>query len=104
MGIRKRNEFDAILRQVLGSNNVYFQPPESTKLRYNAIVYTKSNGNQERADNRTYHYTQSYDVLVIYTHPDADITEKLIDAFPMCYFSRSYISDGLYHDLLQIFY
>ena len=31
------------LEEVLGSKQVYFQPPESLKLKYPCIVYSRSN-------------------------------------------------------------
>ena len=31
------------LIKMLGTNNVYYQPPESIKMKYPAIVYSKSN-------------------------------------------------------------
>ena len=46
------------LEQILGSRNVYFQPPESIKLNYPAIVYKRSNIQNTFADNEV--YKQSY--------------------------------------------
>ena len=42
MGIKevdRRNDLQKLLVEVLGSKNVYFQPPESVKMKYPAIVY-----------------------------------------------------------------
>ena len=36
-----RERLSAILHEVLGSDNVYYQPPESVKMKYPAIVYTR---------------------------------------------------------------
>ena len=38
-----RPNLQTMLEQILGSRNVYFQPPESLKLNYPAIVYKRSN-------------------------------------------------------------
>ena len=36
-----RLQLQAQLEEMLGSRNVYYQPPESVKLEYPAIVYAK---------------------------------------------------------------
>ena len=41
--MKTRLELDEELVKILGSKNVYFQPPESLKLNYPAIVYSLSN-------------------------------------------------------------
>ena len=35
-----RLELQTLLEEILGSRNVYFQPPESVKMNYPAIVYS----------------------------------------------------------------
>ena len=48
----KRLIFHNKLRNTLGSNNVYFQPPESVKLKYPAVVYSRSEIKQTKADHQ----------------------------------------------------
>ena len=38
----RRLLFHEVLCEVLGSRNVYFQPPESVKMCYPAIVYARN--------------------------------------------------------------
>ena len=38
-----RPNLQAKLEEILGNKNVYFQPPESLKLNFPAIVYKRSN-------------------------------------------------------------
>lgn len=38
-----RIELQSKLEELLGSRQVYYQPPETVKMEYPAIVYSKSN-------------------------------------------------------------
>ena len=49
-----RLELQAIFEDLRGSQNVYFQPPESIKLKYPAIVYSRSDIQNEHADDSVY--------------------------------------------------
>ena len=88
---------------ILGSKNVYFQPPASVFMKYDAIVYSKKDVYTTHANNSTYNQTNCYEVTVIYRDPDSDITKKLL-ALPMCSFDRHFTSDNLNHDVLTIYY
>lgn len=92
------------LEEVLGSENVYFQPPETVKLKYDAIIYSMSNIRLDYADNTSYKKHKNYDILVISRNPDNDIAEKLLDNFQWIRFDRRYVSDNLYHDALSLYY
>lgn len=102
---KSRLDLQAELESVLGSRNVYYQPPTSKMISYDAIVYSKGNGYQRFADNKTYNYTHSYALTVIYKHPDSDITDRLVEHFQMIYVERTgIVIDGLYHDYLKLYY
>ena len=47
----RRLQFHRILCEILGSEYVYFQPPESKKLHYPCIVYNRATGLSNYADN-----------------------------------------------------
>ena len=49
-----RIELQDELENLLGSKNVYYQPPESVKMEYPAIVYRRSNINNNFADDLVY--------------------------------------------------
>ena len=92
------------LVELLGSRNVYFQPPESIKLNYPCIVYFISDISKRNADNRLYSSAIEYEVIVIDPDPDSEIPMKILTHFPMCRFDRSYISDNLNHSALTLYY
>lgn len=85
------------LCDVLGSRNVYFQPPESVKIKYPAIIYRIENIDQKFADNMTYNKDRAYLLILVHPDPDNDIIEKLLFAFPKIRFDRAYDSDNMHH-------
>ena len=62
MGKLSRLKLQETLEQVLGSKNVYFQPPESMRLKYPCIVYGISSGDTIFANNVPYKFDISYQV------------------------------------------
>ena len=89
---------------LLGTRNVYFQPPESVRLSYPCIVYSKSGADTEYAGNKTYLMTDQYNVQIISKDPDNLLYKNLADHFPMCRYIRRFVIDNLYHDNLILFY
>ena len=49
-----RLDLQALLEDLLGSRNVYYQPPESKKMNYPAIVYTLEDIESTFADDGLY--------------------------------------------------
>jgi hypothetical protein len=98
-----RLELQTTLEALLGSKNVYFQPPESVKMSYPAIVYAREKFNTEYADNVLYRLTHAYNVTLIDKNPDSEFVDK-IAALPMCQFDRHYAADNLNHDVFILYF
>lgn len=98
-----RLELQALLEEILNSKHVYFQPPESVKMQYDAIVYSRKNIQSKYANNSIYNQRDCYEVTVIYRNPDSDIPRK-ISKLPLCRFDRHYNSDNLNHDVFTLYY
>ena len=98
-----RPDLQTMLEKLLGSRNVYFQPPESVKMSYPAIVYTRNDIENTHADNSVYNQHFSYEVIVIDRNPDSEIVNK-VSMLPMCSFSRHYEMDNLNHDSFTLYY
>ena len=101
--MKNRLELQKVLEEVLGSRNVYFQPPESIKMHYPAIVYSRSNLNNDYADDSVYMQSHIYTVTVIDKDPDSEIVGR-VSRLPTCKFSRHFTSDNLNHDVFTLFY
>jgi len=99
-----RLELQSRLEEILGSRNVYFQPPESVKMSYPAIVYELSDVRPVRADNGTYLRHKRYMVKVIDKNPDSTIPEAIENGFEYWGFDRFFKSDNLNHFVYTIFY
>lgn len=98
-----RLQLQTILETILGSDNVYFQPPESLKMRYPCIVYKLSKVNTIFANDNPYKNKKMYNVTVIDQNPDSQIPD-LVGKLSMCIFDRTYVSDNLNHTVYNLYY
>lgn len=99
-----RLELQTEFETILGSRNVYFQPPTSVKLKYPCIVYSKSGVDKLNANDKGYRTINKYEVTVIDYDPDSEIYETILMHFPMCSFDRQFTSDNLNHWVLTLYY
>lgn len=99
----KRIELQYILESILGSRNVYYQPPETIKIKYPAIIYTLDSIRRTNADSILYNHNCRYSLTYISKNPDDD---KILDilSLPNSSLDRRYTADGLYHTAFTIFY
>lgn len=91
------------LEELLGSKNVYYQPPASVHMNYPAIVYSRKDIENTFADNLVYNQSHSYEVIVIDQDPDSVFVEK-ISKLPTCRFDRHYTTNNLNHDVFTLYY
>lgn len=99
----RRLNLQQILVNILGSNNVYFQPPETISLTYPCIIYERDDINQKFADNRTYFDMVRYSITLITRSPDSDIVNDIL-ALPYCSYDRYYAADSLSHDVFTLYF
>lgn len=99
-----RLELHAKLLSLMEGNKVYFQPPESVKLKYPCIVYSRKSGDTKYADDNPYNYIQDYQLTIIDNDPDSRFVRKLALAFPMIRHANFFIKDNLNHDVYILFY
>lgn len=98
-----RLELQNLLESILGSRNVYYQPPESIKIKYPAIIYSRNDIDNNFADDIVYMQSHTYQIIVIDANPDSEIVNK-ISKLPMCRYNRHYTSDNLNHDVFILNY
>lgn len=99
----RRLELQTTLEELLGSKNVYYQPPESVKMSYPAIVYSKTSITGTKADNTNYLKRNRYEIVVIAKLPDSAVIDKILD-LPYSSYDRCYKSDNLYHDTIRLYF
>ena len=100
---KRRQKLHEILCDILGSRNVYFQPPSSKKMNYPAIVYSLSNIQKSSANNNTYAKRNAYEITLIDRDPDNETVDK-IASLPRCRFDRSFVSDNLNHYVFTLYF
>ena len=98
-----RLQLQTELEELLGSKNVYYQPPASVRMKYPAIVYSRENIENEHADDNVYMQKYFYQVIVIDEDPDSEIVSK-VSRLPACRFDRHYTADNLNHDVFTLYY
>lgn len=101
--MKSRLELQAMLEELLGSRNVYFQPPESIKMKYPAIVYSLSDIRNIHASNVVHKKDTAYSLTYIDEDPDSENIEK-ISNLPYCNFDRFFTADNLNHYTFTIYY
>lgn len=105
--VEKRLSLDRLLRLIVkercGAENVYYQPPENFKMSYPCIRYERSRIRNSAANNHVYSQRFFYQITVIDTKADSDMTLTL-SKLPKVSYDRHYVADGLHHDVFTIYY
>ena len=101
--INSRLNFQQKLEEVLGSRNVYFQPPANVTMKYPAIVYYLEKISEKTGSNIKYKRDYRYSVTLIHTDPDNKIVDKLLD-LPYSSLDKTFSTQGLNHYVFTIYY
>lgn len=99
---QRSQELQAKFQELLGSRNVYYNPPESVRMNYDAIVFKRNSIDNKFANDSVYMQSYYYTVTTITDDPDAPIIDK-ISKLPRCSFETSYIADNLYHNRFKLY-
>ena len=97
-------ELKEIQNEVLGYQHTYFEPPESTRMKYDAVVYELAAINVRRAGNRSYNIRDGYQVTVISRNPETEMPHAIQEHFERCAPGRPFVRDNLYHFPFTIYY
>lgn len=100
----RRQELHSQLKILLGSNNVYFQEPDSISMNYPAIVYERSDIKNMHADNVVYGSVCAYKIVVIDSDPTSEIVDKLSKQYPTIKYNRHFVYNKLNHDVFTLLY
>lgn len=99
----QRSDLQILLQDLLGSDQVYFQPPTNVQMKYPCIVYRRNDHNSLFANNSLYRGNLRYQVTVIDRDPDSVVPRK-IQELPMCSYNRFFVADGLNHDVFNLYF
>ena len=92
------------LCDLLQSRNVYFSPPPSVLMKYDAIRYSLSDPSIDRANDKVYLKVNKYEGLVITQDPDSVLPDAILNHFEVCSLGKPYTADNLYHFPFTIYY
>ncbi len=100
---KRRLKLDKLLRDTLGTTQVYYQPPASVQMEYPCIRYNMAKVPVDYADDRAYLIRAKYIVTYITTEPDDPMKETLVETLrtPVI---QIYAADGLYHYVYEVYY
>ena len=101
--MNKRLQLHEKLCELIGSRNVYFQPPGKEGMKYPAIKYSLEDLNNDFANNNVYKQSTYYQVIVLDKNPDGDIF-KHVSRLPGCSFINHYKADNINHYVFRIDY
>lgn len=78
-------------------DHVYFQPPESIRMKYPCIVYKSRGGDDNYADNDRYLTVDEWEAVVVDRDPDSRIPRAVLAAFRYSRRGQPYTADNLHH-------
>jgi hypothetical protein len=106
--LERRLRLHDIFMGILGTrgaaeSRVYFQPPESLRMKYPCIRYELQGSETQYADDQPYICHRQYRVLVIDEDPDSEYPNK-IAKLPLCSPGRPYPAENLNHYPFTLYY
>ncbi len=85
------------LLDILGSEiSLYYQPPESIKLKYPCVIYNLNNEDILYSDDVAYFKVYGFSCILIDYDPASEYFDKL-NSIEYSHFDRFYIADNLNH-------
>lgn len=93
----RRLKLQTLLEEILGSRNVYFQPPASISLKYPCIVYSFDDETNLHANGGTYLTRDKYTITLITKEHMPDSLMSSLHSMPYTRFDRHYTADNLHH-------
>ena len=92
------------LEALLGTANVYFQPPESLKIKFPCYIYNFERPDTLRADNRIYRIHDRYQLTYITKNPVDPLIDETLLHFTHIALDRHFTKDNLNHYIYSIYY
>lgn len=98
-----RLELQSTLETLLESRNVYYNPPASLLMQYDAIRYSLSDIQTNYANNIKYKNMKCYDLIVISKKPDPAVVDRILE-LQYSSLGRPYIADNLHHYPITLYW
>ena len=99
----RRVQLQKNLENLLGSRNVYFQPPTGTRIAYPCIIYKLDSATDQHAEDKIYRRLYRYSLTYITKDPDDPMTD-ISDRIRWCIVGRLFTTDNLNHYVYTLYY
>lgn len=100
---RNRSALHEKLCTILGSRNVYHDPPSSAYLNYPCIIYKRNPESPRMADNIRYAVWYPWDVQIISKDPDFELFDTFLKNFQYGNEGQPFVKDNLHHSNFTIY-
>lgn len=90
------------LKEILGSDYVYFEPPTGFKLSYPCIIYELNRIDKVNADDKKYLKRYVWSITVIDNDANTDLPDKILD-LPYCTLSQRFVNERLVHNVFTLY-
>lgn len=99
-----RIELHKKLCDLLGSKNVYYQPPESLKINLPAIIYYADTPQEVNANNGVYFLGHRYHVTYLTLDPDSQVVDDILTSFKKIHAETFFKKDNTNHYQFTLYY
>ena len=86
------------------TSHVYYNPPTGFQLEFPCFVYEDGDPNVNYADNLKYCHFPHWKITTISRDRESADLAPLLEKFPRCSYSTSFISDNLAHRVYDFYY
>lgn len=91
------------IKEADGDRHTYFDPPQSVRMKFPAIRYSRKRIENLHANSAIYKQNNAYTLVVIDANPDSEIVAK-VSKLPKCVHDQHYKADNLNHDVFTIYF
>ena len=99
----RRLQLHDLLIDILGSRNVYFQPPDGSTVKYPCIIYSIDDIDINHANNKPYAHKTKYLIKLVDKNIETSTKDKIL-LLSTCKFVDHYVSNNLHHFLFNIYF
>lgn len=101
-----KQKTDALVQEFksLGIENVYFNPPESVRMKYPCVRFRRSGMSTTSANNSRYLILDRYDAVYITYEADDPMVHTIVRHFKHCRHVQQVIKDGLVDENYVLYY
>lgn len=99
----QRLELHQVLKGILGTDNVYFQPPPDLTMNYPSIVYGLTTYWTKHSNNKLYLGKKRYKITYIDRSPVSTIPDEIL-GLPLTKFSSYFVVDNLNHYVFNTYF